>query len=493
MRLRILGILLCTVLTGCHSTRFGAILAREEAARAILGSPVTPGQESNIVQVSAQEPPLESREHGVQRIDLSTALGVAGADNPTIALADEAVQASLAVRLQARALLFPTLDAGANVRIHRGNLMTGRGRILDVDSQSLYYGFGADAKGSGTVAIPGIRLVSHLGDACYAPQAAQAGVVARRFDADTVRQYLLMEVGIRYLTLAEAEARRAAYRQSAAEIGEVERLTSNFAKAGQGRDSDAQRAAAEAALVRADAKRMNEEIDVAAAELARLLDLDPRVRLRSADVEPPIFELVDRKRPLAELIAQADASHPDIVARSADIDQQEIRLKQELARPLLPTIGLGFSVGGFGGGTSDASPRLKDFGERIDLDVVAVWSLRNAGFGNHAVQNGSRAAVEMAHARLIGTMDRIHQEIAEAQALTEARWQQVELARLRVMTSRRAYEQDLKRIRNNQGLPLEVLQSAKQLNDARQDLIRSMTSYSQSQFRLHAALGNSPR
>jgi outer membrane protein TolC len=476
------------LMSGCQSTRFGAMLARTTPSHPTLDGPVP-----TVVQIAAAQEPTEEREDArVRRIDLSTALGVAGADNPTIAIAEEAVQASLAVRLQARALLFPTLDAGANVRIHRGNLMSARGRVVDTDLQSLYYGFGADTKGGGTVAVPGLRLVSHLGDAYYAPQAAQAGVVARRFDAENVRQYLLMEVGVRYLALAEAEARRAAYRQSSKDIGEIERLTANFAKTGQGRDSDAQRAAAEAAFVLADAERMNEDIEVAAAELARLLDIDPSVRLRSADVVPPLLELVDRKRPSSDLFEQARTNHPEIVARSAEIDQQEIRVKQEHARPFLPTIGLGFSVGGFGGSNTDVTSRMKDFGERIDLDVFAVWSVRNAGLGNRAMFNGTRAGLEMAHARLIGTMDRIHQEVGEAHALTEVRWQQMEIARQRVANSQRAYDQDLKRISNQLGLPLEALQSAKQLNDARQDLVRAMISYSQSQLRLFAALGSPP-
>jgi outer membrane protein TolC len=59
-----------------------------------------------------------------------------------------------------------------------------------------------------------------------------------------------------------------------------------------------------------------------------------------------------------------------------------------------------------------------------------------------------------------------------------------------VKTSQSAYEQDLARIRNIKGLPLEVLASANQLLSARQDLIRAMIGYSQAQMRLYAALGN---
>ena len=178
-----------------------------------------------------------------QRIDLAAALRLAGAENPTIALAEEAVRARLAERMQARALLFPTLEVGSNLRLHRGNLLSANGTVIDVNTQSLDYGFGAGAIGARSPVVPGLNLVSHLGDAYYAPQAAEEKFVQSRFDASSTHLYILMDVGVRYLALVDAEARLAAYQQSLKEIGEIERLTKNFAKTGVGRESDAERTA----------------------------------------------------------------------------------------------------------------------------------------------------------------------------------------------------------------------------------------------------------
>jgi outer membrane protein TolC len=486
-------LLLACSLIGCQSTRIGAILsstapsATNLRVAAALDAPVPPSDRPGIILASAQESLPDIADKDTQPIDLDTALNLAGVDNPTIAIADEAVRASLAVQLQARAMLFPTLDVGGNIRIHRGNVLTSSGRIADRDLQSLYFGFGADVKGSGTVAVPGLRVVGHLAEAYYAPQAAQARVVASRFDAAATRQYTLMDVGIRYLALVDAVARQSAYRQSLADFAEIERVTTNFAAKGQGRDSDAKRARAEAMLVRADLVRMDEEVSSAAAELARLLDIDPSARLRPADVTPPLLELIDPRFALADLLEQARNNHPEIVARSANITQQEIRLKQERMRPFLPTLAMGLSYGDFGG---NSNSNWKDFASRTDIDVVAVWSLQNLGLGNRAVQNVSRAGLEMAYADLERTVNRINEEVAQAQALTVMKRQELVQARLRVKTSQSAYEQDLARIRNIKGLPLEVLASANQLLSARQDLIRAMIGYSQAQMRLYAALGN---
>jgi outer membrane protein TolC len=99
------------------------------------------------VAVSSEETipaaaPVVPAPHADQVIDLPTALGLAGASNPTIALAQEAVRASQAEQLQADALLLPTLRAGASFDLHRGNLQSSRGIIEDVDRQSLYAGGG---------------------------------------------------------------------------------------------------------------------------------------------------------------------------------------------------------------------------------------------------------------------------------------------------------------------------------------------------------------
>jgi outer membrane protein TolC len=372
--------------------------------------------------------------------------------------------------------------------LHGGPLLSARGVVIDASLQSMYGGFGAEARGGGTVAIPGVRLVSHLGDAYFAPKAAEQKVVQSRLDATATRSYILADVGVAYLRLVEAHAQLEAYRQSFTEFVEIEQITANFAKKGQGREADAERARTETLLLRAAARRSDEAIGVAAAELAQLLDRDPSVALRPADVTPPLLEFAEAKMPMDEL-DHAAASHPEVVARAADILFQEIRLKQERMRPLLPVVAVGFSAGEFGGGAADTLSHLGKFHPRTDLDVVAVWSLQNFGFGNRAVQNVSRAELEMAHAEYIRVFDRVRREIVEARARIDANRQDIALAQKRVQSSQNAYTQDLVRARNGEGRPLEVLNSAALLATARQDLVRAMTGFSQAQLQLLAALG----
>src|SRR5215471_20562426 len=159
-----------------------------------IGPPAAP---ASVIPVAASE----------RSIDLPTALELAGAENATIALAREAVRASLALELQARALALPSLDAGANLNEHWGNLQSAGGIIENVQRQALYFGNGAGAVGAGTVGAPGVRLVAHVADALYAPVTAREEVAARRFDAAAVRNLILLDVVKAYFGLMGAEAK----------------------------------------------------------------------------------------------------------------------------------------------------------------------------------------------------------------------------------------------------------------------------------------------
>ena len=165
--------------------------AKEDDVRVIPNPPVVPPPVANF------------------SIDLPTALGLAGVENPTIALAQEAVRASLAQRLQADALLIPSLQAGASINVHRGNLLSARGIIRDVDRQSLYAGAGAVAIGGSTVGFPGVRLTAHLTDAIFEPVVARNRVAGRQFDAQAISNSVLLEVTTRYFDLMGTEARLA--------------------------------------------------------------------------------------------------------------------------------------------------------------------------------------------------------------------------------------------------------------------------------------------
>jgi outer membrane protein TolC len=310
-------------------------------------------------------------------------------------------------------------------------------------------------------------------------------------------------VTTRYLALAGAEARVAALRRSESEVGEVgevARLTANFARVGQGRESDAERARSEALLLHAQEQAAEEEVAVASADLARLLSTDPAVRLRPDGGLVPLVALVDPRIGLEALVQTALANRPEVAARSASVAATATRLREEQVRPFVPQLFVGYSAGEFGGGSNQGDTRFDHFDGRTDFDVLAVWSLENFGLGNLAEQRRRRAEVGEAEAERGRVIDRIRREVAEAYALSAARLREMELARRRVETAQEAYQLDLRRIKNLIGSPrlkvaahpIEVLNSATLLTAARLDLVRATVGYDQAQFQLFVALGRPP-
>ena len=487
-----------------------AVSAYTPAAKESSNAAENPVRQAQFVtsdQHAAEEPesalPMPREESRVEqtvippsaadtRISLEEALSLAGAENPTIALAQEAIEASLAERMQARALLFPTVTTGFNFRIHQGTLLTSSGIIRFVDSESLYAGLGASARGGETVGIPGIRIYAQLAEAAFAPRIARLRVQGRILDSAAVRNQVLLDVVERYYDLAGAEAGLLAIRQSEAELAEVVRVTDEFARAGQGQRPDADRALSEALLLHTEAQRFEEESAVASAQLARLLGTDPENRLHAGVESAAPIALINENDDLNQLVQTALANRPEVASAGVAIREAQTRLRQERARPLLPLISAGLSLGTFGGGSDLVAYRFDHFGGRTDFDVLAVWSLQNFGLGNRAVNNRVRSEINQAFAEQDRVINRVRDEVAEAYGLIADRRREVEVARQRVRISQRGFQEELERSKHLQGRPIEVLHSLNQLIAARQAFVQASVRLNQAQFRLFVALGQPP-
>src|SRR4051812_6853035 len=103
----------------------------------------------------------------VRAIDLVSALQLAGSYNPNILLAGERVQEAVALRQMAAAQYLPSLNAGTNLNHHLGNLQRANGQLISPNRDSLYYGLGAGAVGSGTLSVPGLTWSGNLSDTYF--------------------------------------------------------------------------------------------------------------------------------------------------------------------------------------------------------------------------------------------------------------------------------------------------------------------------------------
>jgi outer membrane protein TolC len=431
------------------------------------------------------------------QIDLSTALKLAEAENPQIAMARQAIKLALAQQLQARALVLPHLRAGVNYHKHDGVLQNSFGLMRHVEEESLYFGGGARALAAETVAFPAVQFSNHLGDAFFEPLVARQFVAVKEYQASASANAVLLETALRYLDLLNAEGELAALKQSEREMDLIVQTTAIFAKQGAGRDADAKRARTEALLLHSERQAAEERTALAAAELARVLHLDPSTRLRSPAKTIALLPLVEPDLTLEQLIAIAQRERPELAAIRAEIARKSTQVRQERLRPLLPTVAVGYSAGGFGGGTNRTDlvpihPQFGRIGSRADFDVIAYWSVQNMGAGNLALARTRQTERQIAEVEQVRLLNQVRREVATALALTEARRRQVDIAQQRLDAAEKGFREDYQRTRAKIGLPIEVLNSMNRLVQARSSFIQSLAGYNQSQFQLFVALGQTP-
>jgi outer membrane protein TolC len=428
----------------------------------------------------------------VRDIDLNTALRLAGVQNPQLLIARQRVVEAAALRQLAATFILPSINLGMNYDTHTGVLQQSSGNILSVNRSSLYVGAGAYAIAAGTVSIPGVLLTGNLAVGVYGYLASRQVVAQREFATVATRNQAFLATTIAYCELLRAEGRRAVAMQVRDDAKRVARLTAAYASAGQGRKSDADRAATELSQREADVQAAEGEILVASARLCEVLFLDPSIRLHPTDAWVVPHPIVPDPIPVAQLIALGLLNRPELGERRAAIREAMLVLDGAKVLPFSPNYFLGFSGGGFGGGSNLVRPIFGGFGGRSDLDAVAYWTIQNMGVGNLALINAARARLGVAKYQEIAVLDRVRAEVAEAYARTHARYAQIGTTERAVITATDGFKEDVIRLENTVGLPIELLDSLRLLARARLTYLDSIVDYNEAQFELFVALGQPP-
>ena len=167
--------------------------------------------------------------------------------NPDLNIARTRILEAVALRQLAAAYFLPSINPGMNYDSHAGNLQQSDGNILSINRSAVYVGAGGNAVGSGTVTIPGVFLSENIGQGIFAYLSARQTVRQREFETIAVRNQVFLQVTWAYSELLRAEGRRAAQLQARDEARLIAKLTADYARAGQGREADANRAATQLA------------------------------------------------------------------------------------------------------------------------------------------------------------------------------------------------------------------------------------------------------
>ena len=415
-------------------------------------------------------------------IDLPTALRLVDANNPTVALARQRVQAAYLQQRQADFLWLPDLHAGPTYDRHDGRDQNSNGTIFSVSKQSLLIGGGAS-------------LDWNTPEILFAPLAAQRLTEAEQANSRAVSSNVQLDVAVAYLELLRVHARMAIYDDAMSRAEEMLANAESADKAGLSKTTaDINRARAEVDLVRNRRFQLEGAAGVASARLARLLLLRPTVRLNAADPQVVPITLVPDATKLDDLVATGLANRPEVRQNRSLVAAAMTRWKEAKLGPFIPHLQVDYVGGEFGGGVGS---QMADFGASSEGEVMAYWQLHNLGAGDAVVARTRQVQVDEANLAVADIQSQVAEEVTAAAQLVLANQRSLESAQ-------QAVEQALetwRRLRQasfglagaeHQYDPLQPLIALRDLADARNEYLNVVIDYNKAEFQLYWALGQPP-
>jgi outer membrane protein TolC len=428
-------------------------------------------------------------------IDLPTALRLANARAIDIAAATARLRIAFASLDQAKALWLPTVTFGADYFRHDGRVQNSAGVVSDSDYSSTLLGVGSG---------PGATAIISFNDAFFAPLAARQVLRARQADLQAAANDSMLATTDAYFTTQQARGELAGALDATRRAVELVRRTDQLA-AGLVPPVEAVRARAELARRRQAELLARERWRVSAAELLRVLRLNPGTLVDP--VEPPQLrvDLVRLDMSVDELIPVGLTLRPELASQQALVQASLQLLRQERLRPLVPSLLLRgastnptgtFGAGVFGGGMDSS---LNNYSARLDVDVQLLWQLDNLGFGNRARIRSREAEREQAMIALFRVQDIVAAEISQAYAQAQLSAERVVLAEQGVRLAVESAEKNLAGVGQTRRAgdlvvlvirPQEAVASVQALAQAYIDYYGAVADANRAQFRLYRALGN---
>ena len=111
---------------------------------------------------------------------------------------------------------------------------------------------------------------------------------------------------------------------------------------------------------------------------------------------------------------------------------------------------------------------------RDNAKKLADLTAKFASTGQGPQADADRSRFDQARALQVSMMDRVAREIVEAHVQVQSRNGQIDVAKSGVKSATDSYERNVARIREGEGLPIEVLQSLQALDESRREYLRKL-------------------
>jgi outer membrane protein TolC len=424
-------------------------------------------------------------------LDIWQALQVAGGHSLLIKMARQQVEMSSYKRDEAYALWLPSLRMGLGYTRHDGQLQSTHGDVAASNRNSFFFGGGA---GLGSMPLPGgvggpARMIVNLSlaEVQFEPLIAVHQEAAAEANSDAVMNDVLLEVALAYIDVLKARSQLVNARLAEQDFAALLELTIQFANNGTGAAGDVDRARVALAhqqIQVEDARRL--EL-VHTTTLARHLHVPATRRIEPRETEVSPMEIIPGGQDVKTLVSQALSRRAELGRSEALTMAEEQRLLEEQWRPWLPNIQLGASAGTFGGGPSGS---FDGPAGRGDLEALAVWEWRNLGLVDYARQAQQRVRIRQRQIATALIKDQVVAEVRAATTNVDSYQRQMQTALASLQAADSSYRRTLQRVRQAEGMPIELLESIRARLQTRNDHTRAISGFNRAQFQLLRAIGS---
>jgi outer membrane protein TolC len=407
-----------------------------------------------------------------QRIDLPTALKLAGGRSVDVELARERLNEARAQEGSTRARYFPWVSPSFTFRRHDGTIQDVAGNILETGKYSY----------APTV---GLTAQLDLGDTIYQSRSAKENSAAANFGLSANVQDAVLRAAGAYFDLAAEQALIEVARESLRVAAEYDDELKQAVEIGIATEVEAIRARVQRQRSELLVEQAGERRRLASIRLATAVRLDPAIDLVAADASLSAVSLVP-DAPLPELVKQAMDANPDLKQGRSLVDAAEAVKAGASQGPLIPTLAAQVYLGGLGGARSGVPDR---FGGAQDYVATLYWRVGPGGLFDGNRKALADAKVQIANLGLEAKRQEVERQVAEAHARVSSLVQQIKIAEKAMALAEDGLKLSRERKDFAVGGVLETLQAEQELTRARTDYLRAVADHNKAEYALVRTLG----
>jgi outer membrane protein TolC len=227
---------------------------------------------------------------------------------------------------------------------------------------------------------------------------------------------------------------------------------------------------------------------LAAAGLAEVLRLDPKIVLKANETELLPLSIVDAGSSVEPLVQKALAARPEVHAAQARVAASQDAKDGAVLGPLIPWVGATAFLGGLGGGRAGVPGA---FGGSRDYSLAIGWRIGPGGLFDSGRIQASRARLEGARLEAEKARQRVAREVVEAWTRVRSFADQIAAAREGLTAAEETLRLSQERKEFGIAAVLERILAEQDLTRARNDHVNAVAEYNKAQYGLARAVGSS--